>query len=164
MDCFHDFCLACDKQSNGPYCSQTCRLADLERASNSTPTTPISPSAPTHSRLSWASTTSASSSAYVLSPAYNFTDKAGPQSPTHDYQPQTSYFMKSPAQASCDQPESSSRRSITPSSSRSSLTSTTSDASSTANGGLSEQARQELQGYFSSFSQAKSAKRRPSLR
>ena len=29
-----DFCLTCDKQTHeGPYCSQTCRSADLDRAS-----------------------------------------------------------------------------------------------------------------------------------
>ncbi|KAF2720781.1 hypothetical protein K431DRAFT_304032 [Polychaeton citri CBS 116435] len=43
MDCFQDFCLACDSAcSEGPYCSQACRLADIERSSGST--TPTSPS------------------------------------------------------------------------------------------------------------------------
>lgn len=41
MDCFPDYCLACDKQIiDGLYCSQTCRLTDLERA-GSTPTSPL---------------------------------------------------------------------------------------------------------------------------
>ncbi|KAI4729222.1 hypothetical protein E4T49_03073 [Aureobasidium sp. EXF-10728] len=44
MDCFLDFCLACDKQtSEGLYCSQACRLADLEKAGSSTPSSPFSP-------------------------------------------------------------------------------------------------------------------------
>ncbi|KAI9749182.1 MAG: hypothetical protein M1815_002712 [Lichina confinis] len=34
MGCFPDFCLACDRQTTGgPYCSQACRLTDLERGS-----------------------------------------------------------------------------------------------------------------------------------
>lgn len=41
MDCFPDYCLTCDKQiTDGIYCSQTCRLTDLERA-GSTPTSPM---------------------------------------------------------------------------------------------------------------------------
>jgi len=43
MDCFQDFCLACDKQcTEGSYCSQACRLAELEKASNA-PTSPTTP-------------------------------------------------------------------------------------------------------------------------
>ncbi|GAB7342084.1 hypothetical protein MBLNU457_g0362t1 [Dothideomycetes sp. NU457] len=41
MDCFPDYCLTCDKQiTDGIYCSQTCRLTDLERAGSS-PTSPL---------------------------------------------------------------------------------------------------------------------------
>ena len=153
MDCFHDFCLACDKESNGPYCSQSCRLADLERASPNvmSPASTTSPTA-SHSRLSWSSTTSTSPSAYVLSPAYDFTDKAG--------RPQTSYFMRHDTVDSTPV-----ERSLTPSSSRTSLSSTTSTTSSTSATGLSEQSRQELSNYFSSFSRDKAAaNRRKSLR
>ncbi|KAK0793863.1 hypothetical protein LTR33_007176, partial [Friedmanniomyces endolithicus] len=78
MDCFHDFCLACDKESNGPYCSQACRMADLERASP--PALPSSPTQAAPSRLSWSSLSPAPSSVYVLQPAYNFTDKTTSQS------------------------------------------------------------------------------------
>jgi len=160
MDCFHDFCLACDSQSNGPYCSQACRLADLERASNSAPTSPLSPSAPSESILSWRSSTSAS--AYVLSPAYNFSSKAS-ESLAEEYRPRTSYFMRSPAQDLLDEAAAASQRSLTPSSSRSSLSSTSSNGAATASGGLSQKSRLELQAYFSSFTKAKAAKRRPSL-
>jgi hypothetical protein len=44
MDCFPDFCLSCDKQtSEGLYCSQACRLADVEKAGSSTPSSPFTP-------------------------------------------------------------------------------------------------------------------------
>lgn len=161
MDCFQDFCLACDKQSSGsgPYCSQACRLADLERANTSAPTSPTSPSSPSHSRLSWSSANSTSASAYVLQPAYDF------HSPSQQERPQTSYFMRSHAPQDTEQPTASQQRSLTPSSSRTSLSSTTSNASTTsAAGGLSEEARLALQGYFNSFRSTKGAKRRPSLR
>ncbi|KAK4549948.1 hypothetical protein LTR36_005249 [Oleoguttula mirabilis] len=164
MDCFLDFCLSCDNQSNGAYCSQTCRLADLEKASTSAPTSPMSPSAPSQARMSWQSTTSTSGSAFVLPPAYNFSEKVASQSPnasTHAFQSQTSYFMRSPAQQSFDQ-AAASQRALTPSSSRTSLSSTMSDATASSSGGISHQARLELEDYFSSFHQAKAAKRRPS--
>jgi hypothetical protein len=65
MDCFQDFCLACDKQCEGSYCSQSCRLADLEKAPHSGCSSPLTPS----SEHSWEST----QPGYVLTPAYNFT-------------------------------------------------------------------------------------------
>lgn len=43
MDCFQDFCLVCDKQCDGAvYCSQSCRLADLENANRSALPSPAS--------------------------------------------------------------------------------------------------------------------------
>jgi len=62
-----------------------------------------------------------------------------------------------------DQAAAASQRSLTPSSSRSSLSSTSSNGAATASGGLSQKSRLELQAYFSSFTKAKAAKRRPSL-
>jgi len=147
MDCFQDFCVACDKQSTGTYCSQACRLADLERGTASPPTSPHS----SQVRNSWPSTTTAGS-AYVLSPAVDFH--------ASEQQIQTCYFMRYPSQQQSD--ETHQQRSLTPSSSRSSLSSTTSV--STCTGGISQQARHELDGFFSSFSRAKAAKRRSSLR
>jgi hypothetical protein len=155
MDCFHDFCLACDKESTGPYCSQACRLADMERANASTsaPSSPTSPSIPAQSRVSWPS---ASSSGYVISPAYNFTQKPGSQSSLAQARPGDSYFMRTPSQQQ-------SSHALTPSSSRTSLSSTTSDGT-VPTGGISQQARLELQDYFSSFGQAKVNSRRPSVK
>jgi endogenous inhibitor of DNA gyrase (YacG/DUF329 family) len=65
MEWSHDFCLSCDRQisqsDHGAYCSQSCRLADLERASAS--------SAPS----SYASSTShGHGSGFYLPPALNF--------------------------------------------------------------------------------------------
>lgn len=40
----HDFCLACDRQiAEGAYCSQACRLADLEPSGASEPSSPSWP-------------------------------------------------------------------------------------------------------------------------
>jgi len=184
MDCFHDFCLACDKSSTtGPYCSQACRLADLDRGgsgsgsgsssssssltTSSFPTTPTSPSAP--------SSASAAGSAYVLTPPFNFNGQKRSDSSEsgHGRSPQKAYFMwnpsssrQVPAAASTSPP---SQRALTPSSSRTSLTSSTStdDVLPTPGGGrsrLSQQARLELEDYFNSFEQAKGNKRRPSVR
>lgn len=146
MDCFQDFCVACDKQSTGTYCSQACRLADLERGAAS----PLGAHS-SQMRRSWPSSTTAGS-AYVLSPAVDF------HAP--EQQTQSSYFMRYPTQQQSD--DTTQQRSLTPSSSRSSLSSTTSMSNSTS--GISQQARHELDGFFSSFSHAKAAKRRSSLR
>ena len=159
MDCFQDFCLGCDRESDGPYCSQACRLADLERASQ--------PSSPTSLTASFTSTQQDSSlagfgtgSGYVLAPAYKFPDRAtGYSQPnaSDDRRPQ-SYFMRSPAQQSPEESQEL-QRSLTPSSSRSSLSSTSSSSGSNA---MSEQAKQELQEYFNAFDQTRAAKRRQS--
>ncbi|KAJ5741998.1 hypothetical protein N7533_011407 [Penicillium manginii] len=60
-----DFCLACDRQtSGGPYCSQTCRLAELDRPedSSSSSTSPRPASGPSHSRSSTLDSTRSSRS------------------------------------------------------------------------------------------------------
>ncbi|KAM0715394.1 hypothetical protein Q7P37_008892 [Cladosporium fusiforme] len=99
MDCFQDFCLACDKQCEGSYCSQSCRLADLEKAPSGT----VSPLTSSHDQ-SWES----SQSSYVLGPAYNFTERDEKRLSTSS--------------------ASSAGRSLTPSSSRTSLSSTSSSS------------------------------------
>jgi hypothetical protein len=134
MDCFQDFCLACDKQCEGSYCSQSCRLADLEKAPQSGCSSPLS------EHGSWES----SQPGYVLTPAYNFTER-------DDKRLSTSSTSSS-----------SGHPSLSPSSSRTSLSSASSSSPSGA--GLSKQARAALQDYFSSFDQTRAAKRRSSLR
>lgn len=156
MDCFQDFCLYCDRESpDGAYCSQQCKLDDLSKASSSNPSSPTSPSR----ERSW------NSSAYKLAPSYNYHQQSSPPSydvpsSTHSSRPRSSYFMWNPSHQQSEQNE----RQLTPSSSRTSLSSTTSSSGMTASGGYSAQAQQQLHDYFSSFDQAKAAKRRSSLR
>jgi len=76
MDFFGDFCLSCDRQTNGSaFCSQACRLAELDHytttsslSSSLSPPSPILdgalPVAPRTSRTA--------SSAFYLPPAFDF--------------------------------------------------------------------------------------------
>ncbi|WPH01000.1 Hypothetical protein R9X50_00383400 [Acrodontium crateriforme] len=158
MDCFHDFCLACDREStSGPYCSQACKLADLER---STPATPLTISSP---RSSWAS--SSSSPGYVLPPAYDFSNRSSIYSdPASSLERQPpSYFMRLSPRPASDDSVSTLPRLLSPSASRSSLSSTSSEGVPSPTG-LSQQAKVELQGYFNSFSKVRSSQRRASLK
>ena len=149
-----DYCLACDKQTEcETYCSQSCRLADLEKSSNwSGSTSPTTPS--------WTSSDSNRGSGFYLSPAFNFAAYKTPQT-TPDWPsgqaaaPQTSYF--SPVSATQNAPS----RTLSPSSSRSSLSSsTTSSSTSSRRSPLSEQARTELRGYTNAFDNTRNWKRR----
>jgi len=165
LDWSHDFCLSCDKQINeGAYCSQACRLADLEKAGTPEPASPIN--FPTSSTSSWAS---APASGFNLPPAINFAAykfpsrvDSPPTSPTYTGLPpaQNPYFSQS--QQIANQPSWASswqqpRRALSPSSSRSSLSSI---AGSSGTQGLSAQAINELRGYASSFDQVRDQKRR----
>ncbi|KAI5250364.1 hypothetical protein E4T43_00119 [Aureobasidium subglaciale] len=132
MDCFLDFCLACDKQtSEGLYCSQACRLADLEKAGSSTPSSPLSPTMESTSRSYFPT----SSTGFQLPETFSFKSAS------------MSTFVES----------SSPRRSLSPSSSRSSLSSS---AGSQSGNTISEAARTELQTYVSAFDQTREMKRR----
>lgn len=69
-DFFGDFCLACDRQTNGStFCSQACRMAELELYTGSEPSSTVcntsSPEA--------AQTQRSNASGFELPPAYNFT-------------------------------------------------------------------------------------------
>jgi len=152
MECFNDFCLSCDRQiaENGVYCSQSCRLADLERAGSTA-------QAPSQLSSS-ASSSSSSNSGFYLAPAINFsaykaasTSHAAPSSPYH-YYPTTSGNYFAPPSASKQSPQ----RSLTPSSSRSSLAS----SSSRSQSGISQQAATQLNSYVRSFDQTRDVKRR----
>ncbi|KAK5171414.1 uncharacterized protein LTR77_004558 [Saxophila tyrrhenica] len=168
MDCFQDFCLNCDRQaSSGLYCSQSCRLADLEKAS-----APSSPVLSNHSssttrqqqqyQPSWASSSGfGSGSGYIITSTpktEEWTRTYTQPSASEERSPQSSYFMRTPAKEARPASQGT-QRSLTPSSSRSSLASNTSGSNPNA---ISEQARQELQEYFSAFDQAKASKRRQS--
>ncbi|KAF2809629.1 uncharacterized protein BDZ99DRAFT_33104 [Mytilinidion resinicola] len=159
LDWSHDFCLSCDRQiAEGAYCSQACRLADLEKAGTSEPQTPMNFSS---SAASYAS----SSAGFYLPPAVNFAAykststrlDSAPTSPSY-YSTSTtlSSYFHTPAStgyASASPP----KRSLSPSSSRSSLSSITSTQPTQ---GLSAQAAHELKGYVSAFDQTRDRKRR----
>ena len=151
-----DYCLACDKQTEcETYCSQSCRLADLEKSSNWSGST--SPTA-----VTWPSSDSNRGSGFYLSPAFNFAAYKTPQT-TPDWPasgrsatPQASYFSASSASS----PHAPSRT-LSPSSSRSSLNSTrTTSSTSSYQTPLSEQARSELRGYTNSFDSTRNWRRR----
>ena len=146
-----DYCLACDKQTQGEtYCSQSCRLADLEASSTwSAPTSPATTNA--------ASKSGNRNSGFYLSPAINFAAykpssaslfPVANQSPS----PLTSYF---PSHTSS---QVAATKTLTPSSSTSSLSSTRSTSSQASP--LSEQARSELISYTNSFDSTRNWKRR----
>ena len=151
-----DYCLACDKQTEcETYCSQSCRLADLEKSSNWSGS--VSPNTP-----ACTSSDSNRGSGFYLSPAFNFaaykTSQATPDWPASDpsASPQTSYFSAGSTSQNTVQ------RTLSPSSSRSSLNSTSSSSSSTSSqqNPLSEQARTELRGYTNSFDSTRNWRRR----
>lgn len=154
MDCFHDFCLACDRESySGPYCSQACRLADLEKASP--PSSPTYRPAAGSSQQSMTSSGLGTGSGYVLAPPYKF-----PSRTSNSSRPSSSEASR-PQSLTQDalRTQQQSQRSLTPSSSRSSLSSNMSLSSGTI---ISERARQELQEYFDSFAVSRASKRRTS--
>jgi ECL1/2/3 zinc binding proteins len=157
MDCFGDFCLACDKQTNGtPFCSQACRLAELDHSlSTSEPASPIY----TREQSSQTSSVGPVTTGFHLPPAIDFL------SYRRERTLQTSMAQGKPSAAasssahghSTTTPRSSN---LTPSSSQTSLSSLRTNQSSP--GGISEQAWTELRNYASGFDQVRALKRRMS--
>jgi hypothetical protein len=160
MEWSHEYCLFCDRQiaEGGAYCSQACRLADLEKAGPKVPSN-LSSSASS-------SSSSTSGHAFYLPPAVNFSAlktssssrgfDLGPSAHQQYYYHSTtngSYFAPS-APATTGQQQ---QRSLTPSSSRSSLASA---ASQSTTNGISYQAAQQLNGYVRSFDQVRDMRRR----
>lgn len=172
MDCFHDFCLGCDRESmSGPYCSQACRLADLEKASTASSSMSSTPTPSPHHQqhLSWSSVESSTDAG-----AQSTSDRYSSYSPRtldgESRQPQ-SFFMATPTTTTTTMTatgpaDSSLLRCLSPSSSRSSLSSaptpSSTEASGVCRGGLSEQALAQLKLYFDSFDTTRTAKRRQS--
>ncbi len=145
-----DYCLACDRQtSGGAYCSQSCRLADLE-----TSTTWSGPSSPTTT----SSNETQRGSGFYLSPAINFAnykiDKSTSTSTSSSSNPQPtaqiSYF-------SANYTQQPTNKSLSPSSSRSSLSSNSSELSQNQ---LSEHIHNELRAYTNSFDTTRNWRRR----
>jgi hypothetical protein len=147
------FCLACDRQTDGKaYCSEVCRLAEYEVASNasSTASSPRSPRGP----VSWPARQS-SPRGFHFEPAYNFS-KAQPYGTTPTRA--THFYHPSRPQSS---PVLSSKPVLTPSSSQSSLFSMQSSHSATAAEPihLSDESRKALRAYASSFDHSRYSRR-----
>ncbi|KAK7550802.1 hypothetical protein IWX49DRAFT_366928 [Phyllosticta citricarpa] len=156
----HDFCLTCDRQiETGAYCSQACRLADLDKATDFTTNT----SAPS----SYASSTGGTPTGFYLSSPLNLKTTTGrdstPASPSSASPRQQSYFSHASSHSTSTSSSSSStstlgepNRVLTPSSSQSSLTSMAYPATQ----GLSAQAANELRSYAHAFDQVRDIRRR----
>jgi ECL1/2/3 zinc binding proteins len=158
MDCFGDFCLACDKQTNGtPFCSQACRLAELDHSLSSS-----EPASPGYTRHG----TSQRSPGFVttgfqLPPAIDFLsyrrEKTLQLSTGQAKSATAASHSINEASSSTTFPRSAH---LTPSSSQTSLSSLRTNQSSP--GGISEQAWVELRNYASGFDQVRALKRRMS--
>lgn len=159
MQWSYDYCLTCDRQiaESGAYCSQSCRLADLEKAGSKGTQT----AAHLSSSASSTSSTSSSNNGFYLPPAVNFsayktTSRSrgfdhGPSSPQHYYPTANGAYFAPPTA-----PRQPTQRSITPSSSRSSLAS----AGPQTQSGISQSAATQLNSYMRSFDQTRDMKRR----
>jgi hypothetical protein len=149
----HQFCLACDKQveiDGAAYCSEACRLTELE--STSTPSSEASSPGLSPSSSPW-STSSKQTSKFYLSPAYDF-GHAQPYRTTSTQQPASAHYSTSAAPSKA----TGFGRTLTPSSSHSSLCSMQSTGSESSQ--LSDRARQELQAYAVSFEHVRTQRRR----
>jgi hypothetical protein len=153
MDWSPDFCLACDRQTDGNvYCSEACRLAEYEVASSnsgSPASSPISARGP----VSWPAARP-SNNGFYMEPAYNFS-KAQPYGTTPS--PQSQPYQPSRPRTS----PVTHKTVLTPSSSQSSLFSMQSSTSSTASepAQLSAESRKALRAYASSFDQSRYSRR-----
>ncbi|KAI9867189.1 MAG: hypothetical protein M1813_009467 [Trichoglossum hirsutum] len=168
MDWSPDFCLACDRQtSGGAYCSQACRLADLERASSGSDSS--APSSPT-AAASWASSALGTGSGFYLPPPLNFaaymstvSSRSVSNRSFAAASPPTFRIPSFPSRSHSNSSNSIAGHSLKPilttSTSRSSLSSL--QGSSSPEGSvLSDQARNELRDYASCFDQVRDWKRR----
>lgn len=75
MEWTQDFCLSCDRQtSNGAYCSQNCRLMDIERAGSDSPMflTAAASASKTISSSTYSSTGLNAGSGFYLPPPIDF--------------------------------------------------------------------------------------------
>jgi len=158
MDWSPDFCLSCDRQiaqpGHGAYCSQSCRLADLEKASNS------SGSPRSASSSSWASSSTAQNGFY-LPPAVNFSAMSNRHSMSEVSPTSRSPFSSTPPNYSSSSSYHYSNRTsqlyTSPSrTSLSSLQSTTQQEPAV----LSDKVKNELRDYASSFDHIRDWKRR----
>lgn len=152
-----DYCLACDRQvtSGGAYCSQSCRVADLELSSHwsrstlPTTSTPSLPSAPSDSHKG---------SGFYLAPAIKFASTSLPSTPTLPAVNKTDINVLSSSLAKSLPTNDRFARTLTASSSRSSLSSTSGESIQTSH--FSEQVHNELRAYTNSFDTSRNWRRR----
>lgn len=155
-----DYCLGCDRQTSGEaYCTQACRLADLETSScGSEPESPTS----LGENSFWARSTSLSKSGFYLQPAFDFGAYRSTNSSQNSHQSQPLHPMSSFSSNFQTQtppiPPSPSKGILTPCSSHSSLSSMQSKSSQ--GGCLSAQAKTELRSYTNSFDCIRNWRRR----
>ena len=156
-----DFCLACDCQTDGgAYCSQACRLAEIDQSTTSSETASFSFAS---SQSFWQSASVIRESSGFLPPAFDFSPYRNPSKFSSPVRPPTSpsrnNFNRS-AWANYSTPSSTTQTSkvLTPSSSGTSLSSMHSTSSQQST--VSEKARKELDNYANSFDQTRDWKRR----
>jgi len=179
-----DFCLYCDRQTHTeePYCSQACRLADLEKpgfssSSSSSFSAPASHSHSTssssHHRTTWSSVANRSTN-FNLPPPFNFEpyrNRNGPKIESPPLSPRSQGASSSGTQNANTTNSRSTlqyrstdyqyyQRSLNSSSSRSSLSSV---SSANSIQGLTELALSQLQGYSNAFDHVRDSKRRTTL-
>ena len=154
-----DYCLACDCQTAGEaYCSQICRLADLETSScGSEPSSPSS----VQPAMSFSPISRSPTAGFFLPPAFDFsvyrsTSPTSSSAPTSPQPLSTTCFALTSSRTSSQ--STSSPRILTPSSSRSSLSSVQSPP--VQGEIISTQARSELRDYTNSFDQVRDWRRR----
>lgn len=159
-----DYCLVCDRQTGGEaYCSQVCRLADLENATGSEPASPP----PTRPSTAWTPIGRSPVTGFYLPPAFDFAAYRSSSSPPTMMSPRplgaTNSSTVGGGSSRTDSQATTSPRVLTPSSSRLSLTSVSSTSGPRGGGGgevISMQARSELQDYTNSFDQVRHWRRR----
>jgi len=143
-----DYCLTCDREApNGAaYCSQACRLADMERAScSSSPKTATSTS------------TAGAPGGFYLPPALNFSSLRMQESSGSPTRSNSAWAQSSQSNA---RKSSASSANLHSSPSRTSLSSMPSQHSPFEQTYLSEKALRELNDYANAFDQVRDYKRR----
>ncbi|KAH8150514.1 uncharacterized protein LAJ45_05209 [Morchella importuna] len=163
MDWSPDYCLSCDREisqsGHGAYCSQSCRLADLEHAScnsgSSSPTT-----APT---TSWQNSSMSTGAGFYLPPPLNFSAMSGRQSSSASSSPASrSPISSTPPNlySSPYAPNNTRPSQLYTSPSRTSLSSLNSYNGQQEPAVLSDKVKSELRDYASSFDHVRDWKRR----
>ena len=158
-----DICLTCDRQTSGePYCSQACRLADLEplaSPSRSETASPERTTATTPLSSAFLPTAPSPTAGFFLPPAFDFAPYRRP-SPPIPSRPSSS--CSSGAAGGFSDSSNSSTGAFTPSSYRSHAGTLPAGAATPPpySDNLSTQARQELRDYTNSFDTVRHFRRR----